>query len=30
MNENEKKHFEKVVQRDVWHGCRGGGVHVKM
>jgi len=26
----KKKHFEKVVQWDVWHGCRGGGVHVKM
>jgi len=31
MNENEKINIlKKVVNCEVWRGCRGGGVHVKI
>ena len=31
MNENEKRNIlKKVVNWEVWHGCRGGAVHVKI
>ena len=31
MNENEKINIlKKVVNWEVWHGCRGEGVHIKI
>jgi len=31
MNENEKINIlKKVVNWEVWRGCRGGGLHVKI